>query len=165
MAEGKISIYTGTGRGKTPAALGTALRRASRGDSVIVILFLKGKGFEESEFLRRLEPEIKFFRFEKSDIPFDQRSEEEKQEDRTNIMNGLNFARKVLTTSECDLLVLDEVLGLVDNGILSARDLKTLLDCRKETDVVLTGITMKDELYTFADEITRMETEQFKAYN
>ena len=31
-----------------------------------------------------------------------------------NIRNGLNYAKKVLTTEECDLLVLDEALGLVD---------------------------------------------------
>ena len=40
--------------------------------------------------------------------------------------NGINFARKVLTTRECDMLILDEVLGLVDNGIVSVEELELL---------------------------------------
>ena len=30
--------------------------------------------------------------------------------------NGLNFAKKVLATGECDVLILDEALGLVEAG-------------------------------------------------
>ena len=40
---GKIQVYYGEGRGKTTAALGTAIREASLGKSVIFIQFLKGK--------------------------------------------------------------------------------------------------------------------------
>ena len=115
MKHGKIKIFTGTGRGKTPAALGLALQTAAEGGQVTIIQFLKGRGLGESEFVKRLEPEIKLFRFEKAEDCFDDLSEEEKKEAIMNIKNGLNFARKVLSTGECDLLVLDEVLGLVDN--------------------------------------------------
>ena len=66
MKRGTIHIYSGDGHGKTPAALGRAVSVACCGKSVVIIQFLKGKGLEESEFLRRLEPEIKLFRVEKS---------------------------------------------------------------------------------------------------
>ncbi|MBQ2802840.1 MAG: cob(I)yrinic acid a,c-diamide adenosyltransferase, partial [Lachnospiraceae bacterium] len=61
MGKGLIYIYTGDGRGKSPAALGRAVQAAAEGKSVVVIQFLKGKGLGESEFLRRMEPEIKLF--------------------------------------------------------------------------------------------------------
>ena len=75
----------------------------------------------------RLEPEIKIFRFEKSDLNFAELSEEKKTEEIINIKNGINFAKKVLSTGECDLLILDELLGLIDNSIITVEDLKKII--------------------------------------
>ena len=107
MERGVIQIYYGEGRGKSTAALGNALRKADAGKNVIIVQFLKAKKEEPGELLQRLEPEIKFFRFEKLAECFADLSEDEKKEESANMKNGLNFARKVLATSECDLLVLD----------------------------------------------------------
>lgn len=67
MSTGKIQVYYGAGRGKTSAALGYAIHEASKGESVIVIQFLKRKDEDEISFLGRLEPEIRLFRFQKSE--------------------------------------------------------------------------------------------------
>lgn len=157
-----VYIYSGDGRGKSPAALGRAVQTAVAGGRVVLIQFLKGKGLQDSEFLRRLEPEIKLFRFEKSDENYEELSEARKQEEIGNIKNGIGFAKKVLATGECDLLILDEVLGLVEKGILQAEDLKNLLDGRGETDVILTGINLSDEVCVLADEVSKIETVKFK---
>ena len=117
MKQGAICIYSGDGHGKSPAALGEAVLTAAAGGSVVIIQFLKGKGLKDTEFIHRLEPEIKIFRFEKSDVNFDELPEDKKHEEILNIKNGLNYAKKVLSTGECDLLILDEVLGLIDNRI------------------------------------------------
>lgn len=70
MSEGRIQIFTGTGRGKTSAAFGTALRCAAQGESVVIIQFLKRRAEErELEFYKRLEPEIRIFRFERGRSP------------------------------------------------------------------------------------------------
>ena len=61
MAKGLIYIYAGDGRGKSPAAIGRAVQAAMEGKQVVIIQFLKGKGLKDSEFLRRMEPEIKLF--------------------------------------------------------------------------------------------------------
>lgn len=132
MKQGLIYIYSGDGHGKSPAALGKAVLTAAQGKSVVIIQFLKEKGLADSEFLHRLEPEIKVFRFEKSDLNFFELPEEKQTEEIINIKNGINFAKKVLATGECDLLILDEVLGLIDSGIISVEDLKNLLDARDE---------------------------------
>ena len=165
MAEGCIYIYTGDRRGKSPAAIGRAVQAAVEGKRVVIIQFLKGKGLGDSDFLRRMEPEIKLFRFEKSDGNFVELPEEKKQEEIQNIRNGIGFAKKVLTTGECDLLILDEVLGLVEKDIITEDDLKALLECRGDTDVILTGITLNDEICVLADEVSKIETVKFKVWD
>lgn len=165
MAKGMIYIYAGDGRGKSPAALGRAVQAAVEGKRVVLIQFLKGKGLGDSDFLRRMEPEIKLFRFEKSDGNFEQLSEDKKREETLNIRNGMSFAKKVLTTGECDLLILDEVLGLVEKGIVSVEDLKAMLECREETGVILTGIKLSDEICVLADEVSKIETVKFKVWD
>lgn len=164
MAKGLIYIYAGDGRGKSPAAIGRAVQAAVEGKRVVIIQFLKGKSLRDSDFLRRMEPEVKLFRFEKLDENYEELSEEKKAEEIINIRNGMNFARKVLATGECDLLILDEVLGLVEKGIVSVEDLKTMLECREETSIILTGIQLMDEICVLADEVSKIETVKFKVW-
>lgn len=125
---------------------------------MVIIQFLKGKGLGDSDFLRRMEPEIKLFRFEKSDENFEELPEEKKREEIINIRNGMNYAKKVLTTGECDLLILDEMLGLVEKGIVSAEDVKAMVECREETSIILTGVRLDRDIYALADEVSRIET-------
>lgn len=165
MKYGKICIYSGDGHGKSPAALGRALQEASAGKNVVIIQFLKGKGLGESEFLKRLEPEIKFFRFEKSDEDFSSLSPEQKKEEIHNIKNGLNYARKVMSAGQCDLLILDEVLGILDNGIIEPRELEEILKTKPEDmHVIMTGIQLGDDTCVLADEVSRIETLKFRKW-
>ena len=165
MGKGMIQIYSGEGHGKSPAALGRAVQAACRGEYVVIIQFLKGRGLAESEFVKRLEPEIKIFRFDKSVEDFSLLSEEHKAEEKQNIRNGLNFARKILNTGECSLLILDEVLGLIDNEITTVEELKTLLAGKpEEMEIIMTGIALNDEVCALADNVTKVETMYFKIW-
>ena len=161
---GKVIIFMGEGSGKSAAALGIALRRASRGQRVVMIQFLKARDLAENEFIKRLEPEIKIFSFERSQIDYRDRSEEEKKESAINIRNGLGFARKVLTTGECDLLILDEALEVVNKGIIDVEDLRTLVEMRDETNVIITGSGMNVEVCAFADEISEIDPVWFRSF-
>lgn len=158
MAEGFTRVYCGKGKGKSRAALGLGISAAGSGNSVVIIQFLKNRNDEELEFLKRLEPEVKLFRFEKSSECFDDLSEEDKKEEVLNIRNGLNFARKVLSTEGCNLLILDEVLGLVDQHIITTKELIELIEVKDEdTALVLTGITMNPQLSDYVDEIYNID--------
>ncbi|MCI8875698.1 MAG: cob(I)yrinic acid a,c-diamide adenosyltransferase [Lachnospiraceae bacterium] len=160
MATGRVEIYYGEGRGKSSSALGTAIQAVSEGKDVFIIQFLKGKSNQKMEFLKRLEPEIKFFRFEKSQEYFNELSGEQQEEEAVNIKNGMNFARKVLSTGECDLLVLDEVLGLIDNRLIELEELKNMILARPEgMEVVLTGRVFQEELRPLADQVYHIVTE------
>lgn len=159
MDKGLVHIICGEGKGKTTSAIGQGIRAASERKSVIIIQFLKEKQRDEIGFIKRLEPEIKVFRFEKTEKSFGELSEDEKQEERQNLKNGLNFARKVLVTEECDVLILDEVLGLVENGITTVEELRTLIQAKDpNTELILTGICEVRELWDLADTITELVT-------
>ena len=74
-------VYCGSGKGKTTLAIGQCLRASAKGKSVIIIQFLKGKDDDEISFIKRLEPEIKLFRFQKSDCLYDELSDESGYQD------------------------------------------------------------------------------------
>ena len=153
MKSGRVIAYYGNGRGKTSSALGYALAEAGQGDTAIIISFLKQKDNDVSEFMKRLEPEIRVFRFQKSEKIYDDLTEEERMEENGNMMNGLNYARKTLANGDCSVLVLDEILGLLDREIISMDEMKILLDRREpETDLILTGRVLHDELLPYIDE-------------
>lgn len=159
MDKGAIHIYCGEGRGKTTAAIGQGIQEASRGRSVIIIQFMKAKNAEEIDYVQRLEPEIKLFRFQRSEGAFAALSEEEKRSERQNLRNGLNFARKLLATEECDVLILDEVLGLIEAHVIGAEELCALFDVKHEdTKLILTGIYNGKELWDRVDEVTELVT-------
>ena len=165
MEQGKITIFSGDGRGKTAAALGLALDAAADGKTAVIIQFLKGRGLAESIFCKRMEPDIKIFRFEKSEVDFESRTADQQQDDVSSIRNSLGFARKVLATGECDILILDEVLGVIDNKIISVDELRELVSHRGSTQVVFTGRVLSGELCTFVDEISQISTVRFKRYD
>lgn len=154
MEKGKVSIFYGHGKGKTSSALGYGIRCASMEKPVIIIQFMREKNEDEISFIRRLEPEIKFFRFEKSQGNYEGLSEDEKKEERENIRNGFNFARKAMGTRECSVLILDEFLGLLDYQVVSLEEFRALLASKPEDmELIFTGRTMDERLRPYADEI------------
>ena len=161
MSQRVVQVYYGTGKGKTSAAVGQCIRAAGLGQSVIIIQFLKGKDAEEFSFLNRLEPDIKLFRFEKENEVYDLLPDSQKKEEQKNILNGFNFAKKVIDTGECDVLVLDEVLALIDLGIISMEDVISLITLRDDyCKLVLTGRSLPPELEPYVDIVSKIDLEK-----
>jgi len=162
MDQGVLRIYYGEGRGKSTAALGDAIRAASEGKDVVMVQFLKGVATErEIEMLDRLEPEIRRFRFSKSDACYDELTEEQRKEENVNLLNGYHYAKKVVSTGESTFVVFDEILGLVDRGLIDVEDLKTMVVTKpEETTIIFTGRVLKDEIRDLADEIYCINTEK-----
>ena len=164
MKNGTVQVICGSGKGKTSMALGLAISALAEQKRVIMIQFLKGSlEPERMDVLMRLEPDLKVFRFEKSPAFFEHLSEEEKKEEEQNIHNGLNFAKKVMATGECDVLILDEILSIVDCGIMTAEDLVQNLKAReKEMSVILTGLVFPSGLENDVDAITTIQSKDVK---
>lgn len=156
-----VQVFYGPGKGKTSAAIGQCIRAASLGKSVIIIQFLKGNEEEEFRFFEQFEPQIKLFRFEKERESFKELPASQQKEEKQNIVNGVNFARKVIDTGGCDVLVLDEILGLIDLGIITIEEIIHLIELRDDyTRLVLTGQNLPEELARYADVISRIELEK-----
>ena len=161
MEKGLVKIYFGEGKGKSTSSMGRALVCAGEEKEVFVIQFLKGKMTGSLDYLKRLEPEIKVFRFEREEAFYEDLSDEEKQEEKVNILNGYNFAKKVLSIGECDVLILDEILGLLDCGIVTADVIADILKQKDESmHIVMTGWNFPDELRPYVDTVTTLNTEE-----
>ena len=159
MRKNTIRIIYGAGNGKSAFAVGYGLLGALAGKKVIIVQFLKGVLEERSlEILERMDLEMKVFRFERSRCYFEDLPEDQKKEETMNLRNGFNFAKKVMATGECDLLILDEVLGLVDQEVISREEfIRFLQSADDETDLIMTGRVCPDEIRQYADQISYVE--------
>ena len=63
------------------------------------------------------------------------------------------------------MLILDEMLGLVEKEIITEDEVKELLALRGNTDVILTGAKLSDEVCFLADEVSKIETVKFKVWD
>lgn len=100
MNGSRLQIYFGSGKGKTTAALGQAIREASRGKSVIIVQFLKGKQPEAISFIQRLEPEIKLFRFQRQEEAFEDLSAQEQKEWGQRFILSLENTRRLFRNEQ-----------------------------------------------------------------
>ena len=137
------------------------MRCISEGRQASVIQFLKGKNEQEQNLFSRLEPEIKYFNFARAGIRFEELDEEKKMEEIMNLKNGFNYGKKVISTGACDLVVLDEILGLVDLKVLTFDDIREMIESKPEDmTIIMTGRVMDDRLRELADEIYHISPEK-----
>ena len=149
-----IRAFYGQGKGKTSAAVGQALREAEDGEHITIIQFLKGKAAAEFRILDKLEPDVQIFRFDQSESSYCELSLQEREDEKQNIRNGFNFAKKVIETGESDIIILDELLGLIDLGILRIKDVEELLLLEGDYKrLFITGNNLAEELVPYIDVI------------
>ena len=159
MSAKNVQMYCGTGAGRSAAAIGQGIRFACSGKTVFLVSFLKGKANMEYDYLRRLEPEIKFFCFDRFDKCYRKLNEEERREEKIHTINGLKYARKVAATSECDVLILDEALDLVSLGIVDVKELISLIEASGEdVNIILTGTSRCEKLWPYVEKVTEIST-------
>lgn len=152
--EGLVYIFTGEGKGKTSAAMWTAVRAWVWGKKVAVIAWYKEKRWPTAmqkvvDELEGLELELVGKGF--YGLPTDHASEEEH---RKAAQEGLKKAKKKL--SEVEVLILDEVIVAVAEGLIRKEDLLELIEKRGKTHVVLTGRGAFEELIEVGDLVTEM---------
>ncbi|MBM6828330.1 cob(I)yrinic acid a,c-diamide adenosyltransferase [Anaerotignum lactatifermentans] len=139
MKQGQISVYYGAGKGKTCVALGRGLRALGEDLRVVMIQFMDYHSHKEMALLEKLEPDFRVFHFEKNRTG-EVITEEIRKEIAGEIRNAYNFAKKILDTGECEMLMLDGILECVEEGFLPETDVVALMEKRPENmDMILTG--------------------------
>lgn len=150
-----VHIIYGSGHGKTAAAMGLAVKAAGQGKTVAIVQFLKGTDVDYS-ILNQME-EINFFTFENSEKPYGDLTFEEREEQRAKAKNSFYYAKKVIDTSGADIVILDEVLGLMDYNILFEEDIIELLEYNSDVEVILTGRNCPDSIKKKASILSKIE--------
>ena len=95
MASDRVRVICGPGYGKSASALGYAMMGVFRGKRVIMVQFLKGMlGEGAADVLKRLEPDLKFFRFEHSKERFEDLPEDSEARGTDEHAKRLQFRKK-----------------------------------------------------------------------
>lgn len=152
--QGLVQIFTGDGKGKTSAALGTALRALGYNLRVHIIFFMKGDyPYNERQTLARL-PNISFSSFgqdylvDPNNIKYTEKEQARK---------GLDKAHQVIHNSSCDVVILDEINVAVGWKLLEISEVLQLIkDKPKNVELILTGRYADPRLIDVADLVTDM---------
>src|SRR5450755_1250640 len=156
LRRGLIIVNTGPGKGKTTAAMGTALRAVGQGMRVLMLQFLKGswhygeldavKAFGDKFILKQMGRGFVKIGAEKPD-----------PEDVCMVEEAWAEAEKAIQSGEWDLVVLDEINYAISYGMLDPAKVGESLKCKPEmVHVILTGRTAHPTIVEAADTVTEM---------
>lgn len=162
--KGLVLINTGTGKGKTTAALGTAIRAWGDGQKVLILQFIKGAWkygeLRAIETLGKAEGRIEirpmgdgFVFHNKKDPENEERLAEKKELAR----RAWDMVRKEVMSGAWDLIVLDEINYAIHFGMLETEEVAGLIRERPvRLNMILTGRYAPKELIDLADTVTEM---------
>lgn len=158
LKEGYIQIYTGNGKGKTTAAVGLATRAAGNEFKVTMVQFLKSGSTGELESAKKLSPYFNIYRFEKPRGFFWTLNDGQKAELKEEIQEAYRFCLKVMEDKQCDILIMDEIMGALSNGLVSEEQLLELMDKKpKDIELIMTGRNVPERIMEKANLVTEMK--------
>jgi cob(I)alamin adenosyltransferase len=154
--QGYIQVYTGSGKGKTTAALGLAFRAAGHGMKTYVGQFLKGQASGELEAARKFAPFIRIEQFGRKG--FIQVTDGIDDEDVDLARRGLQACLEAMLSGDFRMIVLDEVNTAVHFKILAEQEVMNFLAKKPDdVEVVLTGRYATPAILEKADLVTEMK--------
>jgi len=153
LNEGLVQVYFGRGKGKTTAALGQGFRATGHGFKVYLIQFMKGWDQYGEVTAIKNTPNFEIKQFGTPELiasPGDIDLEEGKK--------GLEFAEKIITSDEYDLVILDEIGVAVEYEIIAVENVLDLINKKPEkVELILTGgPKMHPKIKERADLVTEM---------
>lgn len=155
LNQGLVSIFTGDGKGKTTAAIGSVVRAAGHGLRALIIYFMKGKDYihGENSILSQL-PNVRMASFSQAGW-VDRKNV--KQEDKKQAGLALAAARDAISSGEYDIIVLDEINVAINYGLVGSDEVTKLIKEKPEAiELILTGRYADPELVQMADLVTDM---------
>ncbi len=152
--KGLVMVYTGSGKGKTTAALGLALRAMGHGKKVFFLQFMKGsKEYGEVQIaaalplLTLVQSGLETFVIKGSPSP----------EDLRLARQGLDMAKQAVKSGDYDLVVLDEVNIALDYQLFPLEEVLELIKSKPSgLDLVLTGRYAPPQVLEAADLVSEV---------
>ena len=153
---GLLLINTGPGKGKTTAALGTALRAVGNGMKVLMIQFLKGSWhYGELDAAESFGPNFVLKPMGRGFVKVG--GAETDPEDIRLVQAAWAEARTAINSGEWDMVVLDEINYAISYNMLDVAVVAEALRARPEmVHVILTGRNAHPMLVEIADTVTEM---------
>jgi cob(I)alamin adenosyltransferase len=153
---GLILINTGPGKGKTTAALGTALRAAGNGMRVLMLQFLKGSWhYGELDAVKAFGENFVMKQMGRGFVKVG--GAETDPEDTRLVEAAWAEARAAIESGEWDMVVLDEINYAIGYGMLDPSQVaETLRNKPEMVHVILTGRNAHTTLVELADTVTEM---------
>lgn len=157
IRHGLTMVYTGNGKGKTTAALGTVIRAAGYGLRVFMLQFVKGSWhYGELDGAKLLTP---YFVIEPMGKGFykilDDKFPEEAH--RQAALAAADRAIAILRSREYDIVILDEINVAVMTGLLPVENVLKIIEAKPENvHLILTGRGAPPEVIERADLVTEM---------
>lgn len=153
-----LHLYYGKGKGKTSAALGLILRAAGYKKRIVLFQFLKPKDLFSGEYtsLKKF-PNVKQIRFNQKHPIFmvkDRRKQISKL--KIHVKESISKLKQIIKKGRFDILVCDEMLNLINAGLIKERDaIAIFAKIRNKKEVILTGRGIPKKLTKIADYITK----------
>ncbi len=156
QSRGLLLINTGPGKGKTTAALGTAMRAAGNGMRVLVLQFLKGSwDYGELHAAQLFGGDLVIRQMGRGFVKVG--GAETDPEDQRLVDEAWTETCRAMQSGEWDMLVLDEINYTIGYGMLNAEAVAEALRTRPPLlHVILTGRNAHPSLVELADTVTEM---------
>jgi len=154
VEKGLLVVHTGTGKGKSTAAFGLALRVLGRGGRVGVVQFIKGAWHTaERDALAKFDRQIAWHTMGEG-FTWDT---QDRARDVAAAERAWAKARELLADASFALVILDELNIALRYDYLDLADVLGALAARRsDLHVVVTGRNAKPELIAAADLVTEM---------
>jgi cob(I)alamin adenosyltransferase len=154
MNQGYLIVYTGNGKGKTTAALGLALRMMGHGLKVCLLQFIKSqKETGEYKIKKHLGGLYTCHMLGQGFIITDA----DQEKNRELSLNAWEFSKKIITSGEYDLIILDELTHLLSLKLLDETEVLDFLMKRpSDLHIIITGRDAPASFLDKADLATEM---------
>jgi len=149
-----VEVFTGSGKGKTSAAMGVVLRALGHDLKVCIIFFMKGNyPYGEKKTLARF-PNVTFSIFGGLDFVDPHNV---KEDDKKEARRALEAGREAVMSGKYDLVVLDEINVAVAWKLVELDDVIRLIEGKPDSvELILTGRYADPKLVRIADLVTEM---------
>jgi len=158
MKKGLIIVHTGNGKGKTTAAFGMVLRAVGHNMKSEIIQFIKQEPSGEITALNNLAPDLVRIRQFGNGFTW---NSTDRNKDKQCAEEGWQTAKELIISSNCPLIILDEIFYPINYGFIDIRDVISTLQLKPEfTHVVLTGRDAPIEIQTIADCVSSISAQK-----
>ena len=155
--KGLLLLFTGAGKGKTTAALGSGFRAAGNGMRVLMLQFIKGSWhYGELDAAASLGDTFQIRPMGRGFIKVG--GAETDPEDLRLIRECWAEAERAIHSGDWDMLILDEILYAISYGLLDPEAVARTLAARPPLlHILLTGRNAHPLLVELADTVTEMQ--------